>query len=72
MFIGNLYLDASFARELMYVTGETGESRRYHLLNVGFDNYCRKNKNGTAWCFNVTMPFASFSIGYVLKNSSIK
>lgn len=68
MFIGNLYIDASVDKELMYVTSKGGESRRYHLINVGFDNYCRKNGNGTAWCFNITIPFASFSIGWVFKN----
>ncbi|QGZ13230.1 hypothetical protein PP410_gp13 [Vibrio phage NF] len=70
MFIGNLYIDATIDKTLMYVTGETGESRRYHLFNIGFDHYCRDNPVGSAWCFNLTIPFASFTVGWVFKNKA--
>lgn len=69
MFIGNLYLSCYASKELMYITGESGQSRRYHLFNIGFDNFCKNDKKGTGWVFNVTIPFVSFNIGWVFLNN---
>ena len=67
MFIGNFYIKLDVDKELYYVTGNSGQSRRYHLFHIGFDNYCRNDTNGTAWTFNVVIPFVSFGIGWVFK-----
>jgi len=67
MFIKNLYIGFSISKELMYVTGKSGGSRRYHLFHLGFDHYCRNEPAGSAWGINITIPFVSFTIGYVFR-----
>ncbi|AUR96329.1 TMhelix containing protein [Vibrio phage 1.223.O._10N.261.48.A9] len=65
MIIGNFYIKLDVDKELYYVSSQSGGSRRYHLFHIGFDNYCRDDSNGTAWTFNVVIPFASFGIGWI-------
>lgn len=67
MIYKNLYIKLNVNNKLDYVSTQTGESKRYHLFHIGFDNYCINNKNGTAWTFNIVLPFVSFGIGWIFR-----
>ncbi|QGT52271.1 TMhelix containing protein [Vibrio phage MZH0603] len=67
MIYKDFYIQLDFSKEFYYVSSQSGESRRYHLLHVGFDNYCIDHKKGKAWTFNIVLPFISFGVGWIFR-----
>lgn len=59
------YFKLSVDKELYYVTSKSG-SRRYHFVNIGFDRFYGDD-GGSATILNVTIIFASLSVGWLFK-----
>lgn len=60
------YFSLSVDKELYYVTSKSG-SKRYHFLNFGFDRFYG-GESGSATVLNITIVFASLSVGWLFKN----
>lgn len=65
MFIGNLFISLKTSSELFYTPHSNKESIRYHFINIGYDDYLIDNPTHKAKALNITLPFISFTIGWL-------